>query len=89
MTYTAFNGMKFDTDDMIDLIQETLQHMKKEYRKDWLEGFPDIKIVDGFYSVKHMNDEDITELFEAMVDSDEIDLTDFYEDESMLIYGGW
>ena len=90
MTYTAWNGMEFETEDMVDLIQQTLQFMKREYRKDWLEGFPSIRIdEDGYYSVEHMSDKDITELFEAMVDSDTIDLADFFEDESTSIYGGW
>ena len=88
-TYEAYNGMRFDQDQMRDLVEETLQYMKKEYRTDWLEAYPEIKRKDGFFTVEDMSDKEVYQIFEEMVDGDTIDLAEDFIDESTSIYGGW
>ena len=78
MSYTAYNGMRFSTEDMKDHIEQTLQFMRKSDALEITEGY-NIPKENGYYTTDKLSDKAVQEFFELLIDCDYIDLSDFMD----------
>ena len=85
MNYTAYNGMRFTTEDMKEHIESTLQFMRKKDREEMIDGYNIYKNENGYHTTDKLSEKEITEYFELLIDCDYIELSDFMDSRVPLL----